>query len=167
MASQFRAIRLPLELDEAVVKAANKQTNGNISQLIIKILSQNLEIKPVNTGHDWEVIAWNLFNITAPQLNYALSSSREAHDFFSSMSKYARNFSLLISINPETLLLTITSTTMSFTVQGRRSLTKIELIADLVTKIDHELQSHISASIESTPMIDPIADEVFDSLKTL
>ncbi len=135
----YIGIRISATLEQKINEAV-KARGTDKSELIRSILEDNLQIHPTE---DWEVIAWNLFTISADQFKYAFRNARTTEEFFSSVGKWAKHLQLKVFHMGDDIGVSIKYSEKMVTVRQPRNLPKVEGISKMVRSLDQALQDAI------------------------
>ncbi|HPJ76322.1 MAG TPA: hypothetical protein PLS36_05745 [Clostridia bacterium] len=132
----FIGFRTSDKLQQLIEKAA--KTRGlSVSTLCRDIIRDNLD---TTMGYsNWKAIAWNLFNITADQLNYALNKATCPDDFFSIVSKWSKVTKIQIIPGKENVTLKFEHQGEAYIIREPRNMPKLVTIANIIELLDTKI----------------------------
>lgn len=133
--SKFLGVRIPEALYNALGETAQA---GFVTKTdIVKTALErylNYEI-----DEDWQIAAWNLFDIDAHKLKYALSYSSSAAEFFSLVSKWAKGMKLRVKEARVETVIEVATANRTFIVKEGNEKPKIAIISSITKQIDSAL----------------------------
>jgi len=128
------------------------EKNTSISDVLRDIILDNLDMS--YRYSQWEVYAWNLFNVNADQLNYAKRVSKSPEQFFSIISKWSKDTKIRIIPHPQLVLIEFVYKDKIYLVQESCVLPKIQaiqsIVDQLVAKVEGEVLDATSSLCDGT-----------------
>jgi hypothetical protein len=130
------AFRVSQTLFDKVQETAKKR-GIKTSDLLRETIEENMRS---SATEDWEVVAWNIFEISADQFKYAFRNARSCEEFFSSIGKWAKRLNLKIYRFQGQIGLSINYQGKPIHIYRPQELPKIENIAGFINELDKRIQ---------------------------
>lgn len=128
------------------------EKNTSVSDVLRDIILDNLDMSYQYS--QWEVYAWNLFNVNADQLNYAKRVSKAPQQFFSIISKWSKDTKIRVIPHPNLILVEFVYKEKVYLIQESCVLPKIQaiqsIVDQLVSKIEGEVLDATSSLCDGT-----------------
>ncbi len=112
--------------------------NTSISDVLRDLVINNIDMS--YQFSQWEIIAWNLFNINADQLNYAKRAATVADQFFSIVSKWSKDTIIRVIPHPDLVMVEFKHKGKSYLIQESRILPKIQIIQGIVDTLGKQIE---------------------------
>lgn len=120
----------------SMIAAENRKT---LTQILVPILEDFAKTTISVKTEEWEISTWVSFGISASQLNWAISTSRDLAEFFSNLSRFNKKIDteiissvphmFMVSFTPkawfEPVIVTVDSTDKSLRSAIKETLTKL------------------------------------------
>lgn len=133
------------------------EKNTSISDVMRDIIMENLDMSYHYS--QWEIHAWNLFNVNADQVRYAKTASKIPEQFFSILSKWSKDTKIKIIAHPQLVMIEFQRKDKSYVLQESKILPKIQVIQSIVDQLVEKLDKE--ADYETEGLCDrPIGGEL-------
>lgn len=118
------------------MKLLAKENNMTMSDIVRSAIRSYLQY---DLEDQWQVIAWQLFDIDAHKVRYALDNSKSAAEFFSFVKRWVKGMTLKIHPSPTYTIVSINTEAGEFTVQAPHTIPKVAAVADIIKQIDQKM----------------------------
>lgn len=139
--SQIVGVRFSLEFVERLKQTAKERSlNGNkvtVSDLIRDIVVNNIDF--TYNFSQWEIEAWNLFNVNAHNIKFALNNSTTADQFFSILTRWSKDTKIRIIPNPDMTMIEFTHKDRNYVLTQPRHIAKIQAIAEIIDELARQI----------------------------
>lgn len=132
---KYMGFRMDSSLFERIELIA-KENNMTKSDVVRAALRSYLQY---DIDDQWQVTAWQLFDIDAHKVRYALDNSKSASEFFSLVKRWVKGMTLRIQPSTTNTIVNIETEVGEFTAQAPHNLPKVTIIAEIIKQIDQKL----------------------------
>lgn len=119
----------------------------SISDVMRDIIIENLDMS--YRYSQWEVHAWNLFNVNADQVAYAKRASKIPEQFFSIMSKWSKDTKIKVIAHTELVIVEFQYKGKMHLIQESKILPKIQIIQSIVDQLVDRIEKEVQLEAES------------------
>lgn len=123
------------------------EKNTSISDVLREIIMENLDMS--YRYSQWEIHAWNLFNINADQLNYAKKVAKAPEQFFSVVSKWSKDTKIRVIAHPQLTMVEFQYKGKTYLIQEARILPKIQVIQSIVDQLEDKIEAEVQVEEKS------------------
>jgi len=118
-----------------------------ISDIVRDIVLNNLDL--TYQYSQWEVHAWNYFNVNADQLAYAKKAAQVPEQFFSIISKWSKDVKIKVIPHPTSTLVEFVFKDKVYLISEERFLPKLQVIQSIVDQLVRKIEEDTINAAES------------------
>ena len=139
----YIGIRTSEELHRAIKKMAESQ-NRSMSDIIRQILETHVIDFFTTEQVEWKILLWSIFNVDTHKINFALSNSSTAAEFFALFSKWLKNHKLSVHYIEDTLHVSLHKGEKIITSYANVRQPKETIISSIVVDIESKIMEDIA-----------------------
>ena len=149
--SQIIGVRFSLEFAERLKKMAKERSIGGnkvtVSDLVRDIVINNLDFS--YNFSQWEIEAWNLFNVNAHNIKFALHNSTTAEQFFSILTRWSKDTKIRVIPSPDMTMIEFTHKDRNYVLTQPRHIAKLQAIAEIVDELARQITVSALEGVEN------------------